>query len=161
PLGAPRYPARVRRRIPGRMRASRPRSPRPYRPPLRSLLGEPGRPSVRIPQAFRTLDLVGLSEVQWERWVVRVADLYGWKGHHDQHSEGNVRGVGRADSYGWPDWTFVKPGVGIMFRELHTETGRLSSAQRMWHLWLHEAGADVAVWRPSQWQTVIDTLNRP
>jgi hypothetical protein len=130
---------------------------RPYRPPLRVS----GRPSVRIPQAFRTLDLVGLSEVQWERWVVRVADLYGWHGIHIRQSEGNVQGVDRADAYGWPDWTFVKPEVGIMFRELKTETGRLSSAQRMWHLWLHEAGADVAVWRPSQWQTVIDTLNRP
>lgn len=98
-----------------------------------------------------------MSEIQWERWVVRVAALYGWHGFHVRQSEGNVQGIQRADAYGWPDWVFVRGEV--LYRELKTEVGRLTAAQKLWIATLGEAGANVKVWRPSMWQEVIDTFS--
>jgi hypothetical protein len=49
---------------------------------------------------------------------------------------------------GWPDLTLYGQG-GLIYRELKTEIGRLSVAQKATHADLSAAGQDVAVWRPS------------
>jgi hypothetical protein len=52
----------------------------------------------------------------------------------------------QAEGVGWPDLTIA--GTRVIFRELKTETGRLSSAQSGWLAALTEAGQDAGVWRP-------------
>lgn len=52
----------------------------------------------------------------------------------------------RRSPSGWPD--LVLCGRGVLYRELKSEDGRLSPAQRQWGSWLTAAGCDWAVWRP-------------
>lgn len=49
---------------------------------------------------------------------------------------------------GYPDWTIAGPG-GLLFRELKTERGQLTDAQRAFLERLQSLGQDAKVWRPS------------
>jgi hypothetical protein len=60
---------------------------------------------------------------------------------HVQHSRGMTAG--------WPDSVIV--GAKVIYRELKSESGRLSPEQRATGDALKAAGADWRVWRPSDW----------
>jgi len=60
----------------------------------------------------------------------------------------------RRSEPGYPDVTVVGPH-GVLWRELKTERGRLTTDQRLWLDRLTEAGADADVWRPDDWPTRI------
>lgn|SRR5215472_3359906 len=55
----------------------------------------------------------------------------------------------RNSAPGFPDWVFA--GTRVLFRELKTAKGRLTSPQREWEAALRGAGADYGVWRPADW----------
>jgi hypothetical protein len=57
---------------------------------------------------------------------------------------------------GWPDWAIMGPR-GVLFRELKTEPGVLTCEQSIIGGMLRKAGADWAVWRPSDWLDGIIT----
>lgn len=61
---------------------------------------------------------------------------------------------------GWPDLVLYAQG-GIIYRELKVETGRLSPAQIKMRVDLRAAGANVAVWRPSDMASglILQELN--
>jgi hypothetical protein len=63
-------------------------------------------------------------------------DLLGYHTYNSQRSR-----------KGYPDWTIV--GSRIIFRELKAEGGKPSPDQKIWLAKLDAAGADVAIWRPS------------
>jgi hypothetical protein len=46
----------------------------------------------------------------------------------------------------------------LIFRELKSPTGRLSSEQDAWGDLLTRAGCDWQVWRPSDWAVIEQTL---
>lgn len=71
--------------------------------------------------------------------VRRYLKDLGLFGYHPRHSIGSEAG--------WPDWVFIGEH-GMIFRELKTEQGRLSLAQRSVGSKLTWVGADWAVWRP-------------
>jgi len=50
---------------------------------------------------------------------------------------------------GWPDWTII--GSHVMFRELKAQKGRLTPAQKLVLAHLEAVGADVDVWRPTDY----------
>lgn len=52
---------------------------------------------------------------------------------------------------GYPDLTIAGPG-GIAYRELKTDTGRLTVEQDAWIDTLVRGGADIRVWRPRNWR---------
>jgi hypothetical protein len=54
----------------------------------------------------------------------------------------------RRSEPGFPDLVIVGPG-GVLFRELKSETGRVSPHQRAWIESLTAAGADAGIWRPA------------
>jgi hypothetical protein len=65
--------------------------------------------------------------------------LFGLKWFHDRDSRRNPEG--------FPD--LVITGRRTIYRELKTERGRLSAAQKEWIAALEAAGDDVDVWRPA------------
>jgi hypothetical protein len=67
----------------------------------------------------------------------RLIDAYGLWGYHPQSSY-----IG-----GWPDWVILGPRGGL-FRELKSERGTLTPAQRDVGARLYRAGFNWAVWRP-------------
>jgi hypothetical protein len=60
----------------------------------------------------------------------------------------------RRSPAGFPDRVYAGPG-GVLFRELKTDTGKLSAEQQAWIVGLHAAGLDAQVWRPGDWPTLI------
>lgn len=74
--------------------------------------------------------------------VRKIMQDLGLKGYHTRYSIGSPRG--------WPDWVIWNPRVGRppLFRELKTEAGRLSVAQRQTGSELERCGMDWAVWKP-------------
>jgi len=58
---------------------------------------------------------------------------------------------------GYPDLLLCKAGR-LLFRELKSDTGRISDEQRAVLDTLREAGADACVWRPRDWDEVVEVL---
>ena len=83
---------------------------------------------------------VSLSEAQFQSQVRALCRFYGLTAYHTHNSQ-------RSDP-GFPDLCIVG-SKGILFRELKTETGRLTAMQKHWISILQAAGQDADVWRPS------------
>ena len=79
-----------------------------------------------------------ITEKDFQHTVVEVAKLYGWIHYHTYSS--------KRSPAGFPDLVLVRDRV--LFRELKTDTGKLSPHQKLWGDKLTAAGADFAVWRP-------------
>lgn len=60
----------------------------------------------------------------------------------------------RRSPAGFPDRVYAGPG-GVLFRELKTDTGKLTAEQQAWLVGLHAAGLDADVWRPADWPEAI------
>ena len=75
-----------------------------------------------------------------------IKDLGLW-GFHVEKSLNEDTGRTNVSRKGWPDWTIL--GSKALFRELKTETGRLTTAQKDCLTRLAAAGEDAGVWRPS------------
>ncbi|WP_163275352.1 VRR-NUC domain-containing protein [Cellulomonas iranensis] len=92
-----------------------------------------------------------MTEAVLQSRVLDLARALGWLAYHTHDS--------RRSQPGFPDLVLVHvapasssapPAVGrVLFRELKTERGVLRPAQRTWLDTLMRAGADAAVWRPS------------
>lgn len=81
-----------------------------------------------------------MSEAELQESVREMCDRLGLVARHVRDERGNW-------VQGWPDLDIV--GKRIIYRELKSQTGQLSSHQRRIGRLLTEAGADWAVWRPS------------
>ena len=64
----------------------------------------------------------------------------------------------RGSDEGFPDLVIAREDLGVLYRETKTLTGRLTKAQRRWIETLTAAGADAAVWTPSSWPEIEDTI---
>ena len=89
-----------------------------------------------------------MTEKHFQSQVVKFAKMTGWLVYHPYDS--------RKSTPGYPDLTLVKDRV--MFRELKSEIGRLTLYQTAWAKRLLAAGADYAIWRPSQLQAIFTEL---
>jgi hypothetical protein len=69
-----------------------------------------------------------------------LARLQGWDTYHTYRS---IR-----SEPGFPDLVLMRPPL-LLFRELKTDTGRLTVPQRHWIDELAACGQDVGVWRPA------------
>jgi len=102
-----------------------------------------------------------MSEAEWQQQVIDLAHLYGWRIAHfrpAQNARGDWRTPVAADGKGFPDLVLTRDR--LLFVELKSETGRLTREQRHWLDALQAAGAEVAVWKPRDFDTVLDTLKR-
>lgn len=98
-------------------------------------------PANTIPRAaaLRALD-AAVSERQLMDSVTRSAEALGWEWHHQFTSIHSKPG--------WPDLTLVRPGR-LIFVEVKSQRGAVRSEQWPWLTLLAEAGAETALWRPS------------
>ncbi len=103
-----------------------------------------------------------LSESAFQNKVIDLARLHGWKIHHTRPAQTrNGRWITPiTGDAGLPDLILAHPRRGVIFAELKTEIGRLSPGQKAWVATLHDAGAEVYIWRPSMIDDIIRTLNR-
>ena len=90
-----------------------------------------------------------LNEKKFQSQVVRIAKVFGWLCYHTYDS--------RRSEPGFPDLVLVRDKV-VMFRELKTDKGRLTTAQKHWGDKLTESGSDYAVWRPSMKDEIHEEL---
>lgn len=90
-------------------------------------------------------------EKQFLAAVIAVAKRLGWRAYHTHDS--------RKSAAGFPDLTLWRER--LLFAELKTDAGQLSAAQLNVIEGLREAGAEVYVWRPSDWAEVLLVLARP
>ena len=112
-----------------------------------------------------------MTEAQFQRSVIELAQLNGWKVAHfrpAQNSKGNWRTPVAADGKGFPDLVLVKDRV--IFAELKTDKGRIRPEQRAWLDAIHTATTgdpppcdrtiiETRVWRPRDWPDILATLN--
>lgn len=105
---------------------------------------------------YRGLVAARMTEAQLQAMVVTAARTLGWLVYHTHDS--------RRSQPGFPDLVLVHPVQRrVLWRELKTERGRVSSAQDEWIHALTRAGQDVAVWRPADYLdgSVLADLQMP
>ena len=93
-----------------------------------------------------------LSEADFQRQVVHVAQLNGWKVYSIPDSR-------RATMAGYPDLTMWR-GKRLVFAELKRESGKLSVQQKIVLDELQNLPVEVYVWKPSNWDAIETILSR-
>ena len=88
----------------------------------------------------------GMSEDELLTNAIRVATLSGWLVYHIRNSR---RGVVQGH-VGFPDIVLCRP-PRLLFVECKRETAKTTPEQVDWLNRLTLAGAEVRVWRPSDW----------
>lgn len=98
------------------------------------------------------------TEAQFQKAVIDLAQHTGWLVAHFRpaRTEAGWRTPVAADGAGFVDLVLVRERV--LYRELKSESGRVRPDQQRWHDALAAAGADIAVWRPSDWPAIATTL---
>ena len=98
-----------------------------------------------------------ITEKAFQGQVLEQADCLGWRHYHTFES--------RRSPAGFPDLVLVRRGR-LIFAELKAEAGKLTAAQIDWYadlLAVQDAApgvVDVRAWRPSEWESIDDTLAR-
>lgn len=90
-----------------------------------------------------------MSEEQLQDQVTELADRMGWNWYHVHDS--------RRDRRGWPDLVLCRP-PRLLIRELKREGEQPTPEQAWWLEALRQCGIDVGVWRPSNWDEIVETL---
>ncbi|MCJ7634177.1 VRR-NUC domain-containing protein [Candidatus Bathyarchaeota archaeon] len=101
-----------------------------------------------------------ISEEDFLRQVIDLAHVYGWKVAHFRPAQ-TARGWRTAvqgDGAGFPDLVLVRERV--IFAELKSEKGKVSDAQWAWKDVLQSAMAEFYIWRPSEWDEIVECLKR-
>lgn len=92
-----------------------------------------------------------LTERQFQRQVLDLAKLCGYRAYHTHDS--------RRSQPGFPDIVLVNPKRRhTLFVELKTDVGRVTAAQQAWIDDLQRAGANVHLWRPTDWPSIVEIL---
>ena len=102
-----------------------------------------------------------LTEAQFQQQIMEYAQLRGWLCAHFRPAM-NRRGVWAtqmAGDPGFPDLVLARKGV-VVFAELKSEKARASADQLAWLEALQGMSlkANVFLWRPSDWDTVVEVL---
>jgi len=106
------------------------------------------------------LKLVIQSETEFQREVIKIAKSLGWYVNHALPGKGRNKHltlfIGKR---GFPDLVLCRP-PRLIFAELKSERGKPSTDQMEWLDALRACGVEVYLWRPSDWETVVDVLTR-
>ena len=100
-----------------------------------------------------------MKEADFLKSVVDLAHVYKWKMVHFRSAlrkDGTYQTPVQGDGSGFPDLVLVREC--IIFAELKSEQGKLSGNQVIWLNDLRTAGQIVYLWRPSDWEQIVDIL---
>lgn len=91
--------------------------------------------------------------------VLDLAKLHGWRSAHFRPAmtAHGWRTPVQGDGKGFPDLVLVR-GPRIIFAELKAAKGRLSDEQEAWLADLRGTPAEVYVWRPDDWDAIVQIL---
>lgn len=106
--------------------------------------------------------MLNISEADFQDQIIELAHLCDWTVAHFRpamKSDGSWRTAVQADGTGFPDLVLVRERV--IFAEIKTEQGQPSPEQYCWLLGLKEAGQEVYLWQPSDWEEVVEVLAKP
>ena len=99
-----------------------------------------------------------LTEFQFMDQVIDLARLRGWRIHHTRpaRTKSGWHTPIQGDP-GFPDLVLArKPRV--IFAELKSEKGKVSSEQQLWLDILHATPAETYTWYPSDWDRIMESL---
>lgn len=106
---------------------------------------------------------IAQTEAQFQSAVQQLASLRGWSWMHIRPGL-NERGhwrtpiSGRLGS-GWPDLVLIR-GTRMVFAELKAQKGKVTGLQsEVLAVLTAVPCAEVYVWRPSDWELILDVLN--
>ncbi|MCK9569908.1 VRR-NUC domain-containing protein [Candidatus Pacearchaeota archaeon] len=105
-----------------------------------------------------------MKESEFQQQIIDVAHLHHWlvahfRGVRIQRKDGSVYFATpvQADGEGFPDLVMLKPSRMVV-AEIKSDKGKLSEAQEEWLNQWELAGAEVYVWRPKDWDKIIEVL---
>ena len=91
-------------------------------------------------------------EKDFQERICHLGRLYGWKIYSVPDSR-------RVSLSGYPDLTMWHVAQKhLIFAELKREKGKLSESQKVVLAELETLGVEVCVWRPSDWDTILELL---
>jgi len=102
-----------------------------------------------------------VSEAQFQRQVLQLAKLCGWRTAHFRSGldrRGNWQTAVAGDGKGFPDLVLVRERV--LFVELKVNGNKLAPDQVAWRDALTHAGANWHHWTPDGWHLIEQTLKR-
>lgn len=102
---------------------------------------------------------IEISEASWQKMVIQLAVSKGWKYYHPPDNIPNKAGKRQYVVAGYPDLTLVKDNR-LLFIELKRNLGKTTKEQVEWLEALKKAGAEVYVWRPKDYNEVVQVLSR-
>ena len=101
-----------------------------------------------------------MTEREFQRAVVELARLMGWRVHHTRPAltqRGRWLTPIQGDA-GFPDLVLCRP-PRLIVAELKRVGGKPTPAQRGWLGALGQcAGVEVYLWTPNDWETIVRTL---
>lgn len=106
-----------------------------------------------------------ISEADWQRQVIDLARLYGWRVMHVRKSRGRRGGAAAWQTTtsidGWPDLFMWKPDGSrpAMAMELKSEKGKTTPEQEEVLAEFRRSGIPADVYRPSQFDQVQRLLH--
>lgn len=107
----------------------------------------------------RSLQAPPITEAEFQALVIDAAHALGWQHLHVRRSIGKGRKWVTATNVAWPDLTlWSETQRRVVFAELKTDKGQLSVDQVRVLASLEAAGAEVRVWRPADFDLIVDDL---
>jgi hypothetical protein len=103
-----------------------------------------------------------VSEESFQRTVIELATRLGWLVHAERKAQSKKgwRTPIQGDK-GFPDIVFShKVRKSTFVAELKSNTGVTSSEQKFWINRLKEAGIEVHIWKPKDFELIKERLNR-
>lgn len=101
------------------------------------------------------------SEAEFMAMVIALARDHGWLVYHARPAmmrSGKWATAAQGNgAKGWPDLFMVRGRKAIAV-ELKSEKGKLTPEQLVWQDALVDADIECHVWRPSQWNAIVEEL---
>ena len=111
--------------------------------------------------AVQLTTLIQPSEAEFTAQCLQLAHLRGWLTMHERpalRKDGRWMTPAAGDGAGWPDLVLCRP-PRLIIAELKAEHGRVAPLQQRWLDALGACnGVEVCVWRPADWDRVVEVL---